>query len=375
MFERARRFIASRATAAASADRSPEISPGLASVWPPRRPGRRRLLVHAGLHKTGTTAIQEYLAPLASALRARGVLYPAAGRPGGALVGHHNIAWQLAGDRRFRARHGDLDAVAGEIADFDGDAVVSSEDFETALCEPRRLLPLLRHAALAEHDVTVLVYLRDQASYLESLFFEMLHHGLAEEPARLCETVLRHGELRHADWSFLFDPARLLDEWAALAPARLVLRGYAPGAAVTDLLGLLGCAALAGEAATERRGHDRQTLAESFAQFCAARQHWARADADPHLQPVLQAALGGRAAGVSAEQRAALIRRFAAGNRRIAQAAGFAPGLLEIAPRPPAGALALDRLFTLSAQAAAAELVAQGALQAPVARLQALLAG
>jgi hypothetical protein len=72
-----------------------------------------RLYVHCGLHKTGTTALQDFLAAQAATLARAGVLYPRAGRPGVA-GGQHNIAWRLAGDRRFDPAWGDLDALAAD---------------------------------------------------------------------------------------------------------------------------------------------------------------------------------------------------------------------------------------------------------------------
>src|SRR5207248_9700162 len=99
-------------------------------------PGQRRVLLHVGLHKTGTTALQLFLSNSAEHLQAQGVVYPRSGRPPESTAGHHNIAWQLAGDRRFRSSAGTLDDVASEIASWPGDAILSSEDFESILGTP-----------------------------------------------------------------------------------------------------------------------------------------------------------------------------------------------------------------------------------------------
>jgi len=82
--------------------------------WPAALAGQRRVLLHVGLHKTGSTALQRFLANAAEELRVRGVLYPVSGRPANS-EGHHNIAWQMGGDRRFRSFAGTLDDVASEI--------------------------------------------------------------------------------------------------------------------------------------------------------------------------------------------------------------------------------------------------------------------
>src|SRR5205807_1857279 len=118
--------------------------------------------------------IEQFLSATAQEFRAQGLLYPISGRPANSPEGHHNIAWQMGGDRRFRSSAGTLDDVASEISSFPGDAILSSEDFETILGVPDRFLPLLEHPLLKEHAFTIVLWVRDQASYLESLFFEML---------------------------------------------------------------------------------------------------------------------------------------------------------------------------------------------------------
>ena len=131
--------------------------------WPAALAGQRRVLLHVGLHKTGSTALQRFLANAAEELRVRGVLYPVSGRPANS-EGHHNIAWQMGGDRRFRSFAGTLDDVASEISSFPGDAILSSEDFETILGTPIRFVPLLEHPLLKDHAFTIVFWVRDQAS-------------------------------------------------------------------------------------------------------------------------------------------------------------------------------------------------------------------
>ncbi len=48
----------------------------------------RRLIVHAGFHKSGTTALQEAFDAQAEELRAVGIIYPNIGRKA-----HHRIGW------------------------------------------------------------------------------------------------------------------------------------------------------------------------------------------------------------------------------------------------------------------------------------------
>jgi len=165
------------------------------------------VLLHVGLHKTGTTALQRFLSSAAEELQAQGMLYPTLGRAADAPDAQHNIAWQLGGDRRFRSSRGALNDVAAEISSFPGDAIISSEDFESILGTPARFMPMLKHPLLKEHAFTLVFWVRDQASYLESLFFEMLRHRMAQEAVRFGESALAYGQIRHDDWTFHFDYA------------------------------------------------------------------------------------------------------------------------------------------------------------------------
>lgn len=52
----------------------------------------RRLIIHAGFHKSGTTALQEAFDAQSNELKSAGILYPNIGRKA-----HHRIAWALTG--------------------------------------------------------------------------------------------------------------------------------------------------------------------------------------------------------------------------------------------------------------------------------------
>ena len=81
--------------------------------------------------------------------------------------GHHNIAWQIMRDRRFMRTVGTIDDLASEVAHFDGDVILSSEDFELIIDCPDRFAPLRLHPALRDREFTFVVYVRNQVAYAE----------------------------------------------------------------------------------------------------------------------------------------------------------------------------------------------------------------
>ncbi len=88
----------------------------------------RKFCVHVELHKTDSTSIQHYFQDHRHQLRGYGLLYPLAGIVH-AYPGQHNLAWELTGDRRLDSRRGTFESLFSEIQTFNGDELISGEDF------------------------------------------------------------------------------------------------------------------------------------------------------------------------------------------------------------------------------------------------------
>ncbi len=279
------------------------------------------------------------------------MLYPTLGRAADAPDAQHNIAWQLGGDRRFRSSRGALNDVAAEISSFPGDAIISSEDFESILGTPARFMPMLKHPLLKEHAFTLVFWVRDQASYLESLFFEMLRHRMAQEAVRFGESALAYGQIRHDDWTFHFDYASVYAGLLGL-PATIVVRPYAGligSSIVSDFLAFAGLDCASDGAGSQERANSRLSLPEALSLFCEHRLGKASADRSTQCEAFVRL-LDGRPVHLSSPIRAALIARFAVCNRRLARACGFPAGALAISPLPPPGAIPMELVFSLATQ-------------------------
>jgi hypothetical protein len=130
--------------------------------------------VHIGLHKTGTSSIQAFLRKNKPALLERGWLYP---RTGWTAGGHHNLAYELLGRKRFSEAAGRLSELEAEIAQAPN-AIVSSEELEfLELAEVRRL-----KAAIGERETRILVYLRRQDALIGSTYAQQVKMGARMKP-------------------------------------------------------------------------------------------------------------------------------------------------------------------------------------------------
>jgi hypothetical protein len=298
--------------------------------------------------------LQRCLASASDGLRERGVLYPSSGR--GPQDGHHNLAWSLAGDRRFRASDGGLDEVANEISSFSGDAILSSEDFESVLGRPQALLPLLKHRLLKNRRFTIVLWLRDQASYLESLYLEMLRHRMADEGRLFCRRALAQGQIQHEDWTFHLD-YRTIGDGLRRLPAHVAMRPYAQlagGSIVSDFLAFAQLDADLAITGTGTRMNLRSSLDEALSLFYSLR---CGEETPASVKSALAQSFNGKTAHLPEAPRADLIARFTVGNQGVANAYGFPPTALSIDPRPPTGSVPLDSIFSVQTQDALADFV------------------
>ena len=134
------------------------------------------VLLHIGVHKTGTTAIQAALADARPDLLAHGVRYP------GKLQAQHRAAlallgrpwgWNSRGGSVMDRRH--FDALVRRSTKHDGRVVISSEFF----CEaPEDKARETVEALGGSEKVTVVVTLRNLGKLLPSSWQQYLKYGL-----------------------------------------------------------------------------------------------------------------------------------------------------------------------------------------------------
>lgn len=206
-----------------------------------------RILLHVGMHKTGTTGIQRFLAANRPALADHGVLYPV-------LFGHDShpeLALCLPNRRQemiFRMRgalpprpeptwpdrESAYSRLAAEIRDSSSELVVVSSECFMEWVEPADIQAAF--TSFVGCPVTVLVYLRNQPDWLESVYRQ----------------VVRDPEIRFAgepedlpQWEQT-DYLALLRPWVdAFGSVHVRVRSYDTVSArgvgsVRDLLGVLG---------------------------------------------------------------------------------------------------------------------------------------
>jgi hypothetical protein len=202
------------------------------------------IIIHAGTHKTATTTIQETLHRNRAALAARDIVYPALGR----AAGHHLLAaeWldHLARYRDARSPEKHWADLAGTYAGGETVVLVSSEEF--ARKGPQQVdLHVLRARTAAFGRRRIVFVLRDQLSYIQSLYLQMQRQYRLPEFGDYVRQCLaqNHASGMYLDYTALYDRAL-----AAFAPEEVTLIPYGSiaggGAEITGaFLAALGLAA------------------------------------------------------------------------------------------------------------------------------------
>jgi hypothetical protein len=185
------------------------------------------LLIHAGTHKTGTTALQTFLTVNRGDLATAGVYLPMAGRfavhDGRLTPGHHAIPFELAAGKTDA-----LGAAVDEIASRRMPVgVLSSEEFHPLHADARALAAIGEAAGAVGYAVRIVLYLRPQPFYAESLYAEFLKGGKFPDFSEYVDEIVRNGVYRSA---FAFEYGKLVDAFeAAFGTGSVVVRPYAGG--------------------------------------------------------------------------------------------------------------------------------------------------
>jgi hypothetical protein len=183
----------------------------------------RRVFVHIGLPKTGTSYLQSVLWPQRDALRERGLLLP------GREKRDHLLSSMIVRDDPGVGRRGPgaadaWDVVRREVAAHDGDALVSHEFFCAASAgQARRMV-----ADLEPAEVHLVVTAREPLGLFTSSWQESLKN-LGTTPLEDYGRTVSEDPRDVWDWRAL-DLGLVLDRWSPAVPEERLHVIVAPGA-------------------------------------------------------------------------------------------------------------------------------------------------
>lgn len=155
-----------------------------------------RIVVHAGIHRTGSTSLQQFLAANREALARRGIGYP------GMDVHHQALAWSLKrGDADVR----DVEALMATQPDMDM-TILSGEDFSI-----HKDLNWLRDLA-GRHEVEAVFYLRRQDHWIMSWYNQHVKWPFSKVKSAMTPEEF----LNTIDDFYWLDFHRMLENWSSI---------------------------------------------------------------------------------------------------------------------------------------------------------------
>jgi hypothetical protein len=149
----------------------------------------RRLIIHAGFHKSGTTALQEAFDAQSEELKAAGITYPNINRRA-----HHRIAWSLIGKNWGWGKRGgekvspkEWQQLATSINASDDETIIISSEFFSEMDGDaiRRLF-----SAIKGRKVQAVFTVRPLAKLLGSSYQQYLKYGIKADYEEWLHSVL-----------------------------------------------------------------------------------------------------------------------------------------------------------------------------------------
>jgi hypothetical protein len=169
---------------------------------------KKRIIIHAGTHKTGTTFLQSFLSLNYKRLLDKGILFPLSGKIG-KFSGHHNIAWQLNDDERFKKKYGTLEELCSEIKQSKCRTIIlSSEDFGFIHLSMDKLHFVKQKFNELGYRVEAILCFREPVSYADSLYCELLKYGLDVSFNDFIDEIIENGRFNFTKkqiYSFKYD--------------------------------------------------------------------------------------------------------------------------------------------------------------------------
>ena len=198
---------------------------------------KRRLVVHVGTAKAGSTSIQNLLAARSRRLARAGVHVPLAGGGSGLPGAHQGLARELVDPYGAAGNwtRVELEMRRSAAPRF----VVSAEAFTGPAHRAKCAERLLGLAAREDLEIDVVGYVRPQWQWLESAYAQQATTGATGESfERFAARLLAAGGRTRLDYNTVFAPFRAA--FGDRVRVRPLTPAHLPGGLLADFLGVLG---------------------------------------------------------------------------------------------------------------------------------------
>ncbi|MBN1638301.1 MAG: hypothetical protein JW866_05005 [Ignavibacteriales bacterium] len=140
----------------------------------------KQIYIHIGLPKTGTTTIQKSLYQNQDIFLKNNILIPDIGKSHmntGSTV-HHNLYWELTGNRNFRKNLGTWDDLIKKINISNNEKIIITSELFFSL--PQREINKIKNYFF-DYSVHIIVYLRRQDLFFQSIWSQLIKAGYRDD--------------------------------------------------------------------------------------------------------------------------------------------------------------------------------------------------
>lgn len=196
---------------------------------------KKRLILHIGMHKTGTSSVQRYFSRNRAILRRMGVCYPKSIGVGGEIQPKHAALFDaLSHEADFGTAHSLLGSSADAITRTAAEIEVAPGNLGVLSAEGLSGERPVFAAAVAEladrFDTTVVMFVRRQDHWVESFYKQMVLSRDVRETRSFHEFIEAETTKRHMDyaqivawWREIFEDVRVIGFHPA-GPLRPLMR-------------------------------------------------------------------------------------------------------------------------------------------------------
>jgi hypothetical protein len=209
--------------------------------------------------------------------------------------------------------HGTIDELVDEISSVALHVILSSEDFECSIHHHERFSDFIGRLRRCGFDVKLILYLRNQCDYSQSLYVTMLKFGVVQSFGEFVDDIIDNGLFRWYEWIFQFSYSELVARLQAFRDVEVIVRSYDAlrgSSVIGNFLSILDLTSTDLGIDEHLYVNGRPDVASALAQFYTNRKG---APPDPIEQDFIASlfdGLKGRAIDISSDTKERIAKRF-----------------------------------------------------------------
>tara|TARA_Y100000590_G_scaffold449487_1_gene587669 strand:+ start:12401 stop:13186 length:786 start_codon:yes stop_codon:yes gene_type:complete len=197
----------------------------------------KKIYIHIGCHKTGSTSIQHFFFKNKNILLKNNIYIPKQKNPFDYTINHSDIAMELLKENTIKKKYIKINYFKNflnEIKKQRKDILITSENFSFLIKYPKKIKKLVKDLKKIKYQPIFICYIRNDNSYAFSLYSELRKNKQKIELDNIFKftnKILNNGyyESTHSDWgywTFYFDYKKFIRKWKNYSKCKIFVVDY-----------------------------------------------------------------------------------------------------------------------------------------------------